>query len=136
MDGHQVARELLRALRGKRSQVGFSRRLGYATNVAYAWEAGRRSPSAAELLRIAGITGGSLGRFFAAPPAWLAEPEPAAVIAGFLHEVCGGVTRAELARRSGFSRHAVGRWLAGDAIPNVGELLALVHHACDRVPDL
>ena len=37
-DIERVARQLLIALRGKRSQVQWSRRLGYKSNVAYAWE--------------------------------------------------------------------------------------------------
>jgi transcriptional regulator with XRE-family HTH domain len=141
MDLDLVARELLRALRKNRSQLGFSRRLGYATNVAYTWEAGRRSPTALELLRIAHVVGGdvraSLGRFFAAPPAWLAEVDPLseAAVHRLLLEVCGGLPRADLARRTGYSRHAVGRWLAGTAMPRVPELLALVHHASNRLPD-
>ena len=38
LDFEQIARELLVALRGKRSQTAWSRRLGYKSNVAYAWE--------------------------------------------------------------------------------------------------
>ena len=46
-----AARQLLRALRGKRSQVAFSRRLGYRGNPIADWEAGRRTPTAQEMLR-------------------------------------------------------------------------------------
>jgi transcriptional regulator with XRE-family HTH domain len=43
----QLAREFLRAVRGERSQVAFSRRVGFASNVAAEWESGRRMPSVA-----------------------------------------------------------------------------------------
>jgi len=48
-----MAAELLRALRGRRSQVAFSRRLGYRSNVAHTWETGKRWPTAAVTLRAA-----------------------------------------------------------------------------------
>ena len=47
LDFERLSRELLVALRGQRSQVQWSRRLGYRSNVAYAWESGRRWPNAA-----------------------------------------------------------------------------------------
>ena len=46
-----VARQLIRAIRGHRSQEAFSRRLGYSSNPVADWEAGRRYPTAAETLR-------------------------------------------------------------------------------------
>ena len=46
MDYETLAKELIRALRGKRSQVALSRRLRYGSNVVRTWEAGRRFPSA------------------------------------------------------------------------------------------
>ena len=53
MDYEQMAMDLLVALRGHRSQVQWSRWLGYRSNVAYSWEKGRRWPTAAETLRAA-----------------------------------------------------------------------------------
>ena len=48
-----LAADLMRALRGKRSQRAFSRRLGMKSNTAYNWEAGRRWPTGARTLWIA-----------------------------------------------------------------------------------
>ncbi|HVZ32321.1 MAG TPA: helix-turn-helix transcriptional regulator, partial [Polyangiaceae bacterium] len=45
-----LARDFIRALRGGRSQAALSRRLGFRTNVLYAWESGRRWPTAAVVL--------------------------------------------------------------------------------------
>ncbi|MDD9933044.1 MAG: helix-turn-helix transcriptional regulator, partial [Myxococcales bacterium] len=47
-----ATRQLLRALRGSRSQVAFARRLGYRGNPIADWEAGRRTPTAEALLRV------------------------------------------------------------------------------------
>lgn len=41
----EVARELVRAVRGKLSQAQLNRKLGYETNQLYRWEAGKRSIS-------------------------------------------------------------------------------------------
>ena len=52
MDFARIARELLVAIRGHRSQTAFSRWLGYRSNVVYSWEAGRRWPTGAEFFRV------------------------------------------------------------------------------------
>ena len=52
-----AALELIRAARGSRSQVAFSRRLGYRSNVAAEWESGRRAPTAKEWVRACTIGG-------------------------------------------------------------------------------
>ena len=49
----RVASEFLRALRGKRSQLAFARRLGYRGNPITDWERGARFPTAVEALRAA-----------------------------------------------------------------------------------
>ena len=53
MDFERIGSELIRALRGKRSQKSLSRRLGYTTNVLYSWEKGRSSPTATQFLEMA-----------------------------------------------------------------------------------
>jgi hypothetical protein len=55
LDFERASRELIRAIRGERSQVALSRRLGYRSNVVYMWESGRRWPTAAETLRAASL---------------------------------------------------------------------------------
>ena len=73
MDYDQLASELIRALRGRRSQLAFSRRLGFRTNVVHTWEAQRRWPTASRSLRAAQRAGvdprAALTRFYrTAPP--------------------------------------------------------------------
>src|SRR5690348_11594 len=75
LDYPRIAAELLRALRGPRSQTAASRRLGHRSNVLYTWESGRRWPTAARFLRYAERmrvdVRGALARFYGAQPAWL-----------------------------------------------------------------
>ena len=60
-----VAQQLLRAVRGKRSQVAFARRLGYRGNPIADWEASRRAPTAAEALRACELSGIDVAAAFA-----------------------------------------------------------------------
>lgn len=133
-----AARQLLRALRGPRSQLAFSRRLGYLSPVAAAWEAGRRSPTGDELLRAATRTGvdvpGALARFHpASAGAWSPGPEG---LAAWLRALQGRTTQLELAQRTGLSRYSVGRALSGQTSLRLPDFLALVDALTGRAPDL
>jgi len=141
VDLKRLAAEWLRALRGRRSQVALSRRLGYRSNISYRWESGRCFPSASTTLRLVqllgGDVGGSLARFYRAAPPWLAQVDVCSVqgVARLLDDLRGGAKLIELARRSGFSRFAVTRWLHGRADPTLPEFLALVEVTSQRVLD-
>lgn len=129
-----IASQLLRALRGPRSQIAFSRRLGYRTNVASDWENGRRAPRTSEVFRVmerVGVDVSAGMERFHAPSA----PALAAGTAAWLRALQGGTSTSALAERSGFSRHQVGRWLRGDADPRLPELLALLDAMTGRMPD-
>ncbi len=52
-----IAAEFIRALRGGRSQVALSRRLGFSSNVLHSWERRKRSPTTGRLLELAARTG-------------------------------------------------------------------------------
>jgi transcriptional regulator with XRE-family HTH domain len=142
MDHALLARQLLVAWRGRRSQVAWSRRLGYRSNVAYAWESGRRSPTAAEALRAAqraGVdVGGALARFWGASPDWLVALDPSLPrgVARLMEELRGGATITELCRRTGISRYALSRWLSGETEPKLPDFLAYVDAASLRLVDL
>ena len=141
LDFEQLARDFIRALRDGRSQTALSRRLGYRTNVVYAWEAGRRWPTASVVLRAArtlrfDVTA-LLGRFFAMTPAWLATTDPTSPegVALLLREIRGQVPIVELARRTDISRYAIARWLDAQAEPRFPDFLRLFEAASLRLLD-
>ncbi len=141
IDLSRVASGFLRALRGSRSQVQWSRRLGYKSNVAYTWESGRRWPTAAETLRAAGRAGidveASLERFYGRRPDWLGDDavhSPEAV-AALLRDLKGQLSTNELAQRAGASRYAIARWLAGQTQPRLPDFFAVVEAASVRLAD-
>lgn len=142
LDFEQAARELIRAIRGRRSQVATSRRLGYRSNVLYMWEAGRRWPTAAEALRAAEVcridVRGTLQRWYRTPPPWLSEVDPCspAGVARFLQHEQGETPVTVIAGRAGRNRYSVARWIRGDAEPRLPDFLRLVEAASLRVVDL
>ena len=138
-DAPSVASQLLRALRGRRSQVAFSRRLGYRSNVAADWEQGRRFPTGGELMRVLRVVGQdppTLLQAFHPPTAALAGDCTDDELPAWLDAQRGRATVQELAARMGASRHAVGRWLAGRSRPRLPDLLALIDAMTGRVHDL
>jgi transcriptional regulator with XRE-family HTH domain len=140
-DYAKIASEFLRALRGRRSQAAFSRRLGYRTNVAYVWESGRAFPTAAKALAAARRAGidlqAALRRFYKAPPPWLDDTDIASPrgVALLLEDLRGRTSVMDLARATGKSRFAVARWLRGDAEPRLPDFLLLVEKSSLRLLD-
>lgn len=140
-DHDRLATELVRALRGRRSQAQISRRLGFRSNVLYTWEAGSRWPTAADTLRLAAAcrvdVGAAWARFYRTPPPWLAAADllRPATIARLADDLRGTVPVVEVARRAGRSRFAVARWLAGDAEPRLPDWLRLVDATSLRLLD-
>ena len=134
-----IASEVIRALRGRRSQLAFSRRLKYRSNVVADWEQGRRFPTAAEFLRAAALVGvdipGAFLRFHAASASAVGAADDAGV-ARWLDELRGQSSLQDLAARSGVSRHALGRWLSGSTRPRLPDFLRLVDVLTGRVQDL
>ena len=130
MDWNLVARQLVRALRGKASQRAMSMRLGYSTNVFYAWESGRRAPSATELLRLAAKRGidvtASLSGFAQAGASEIVHSTGADQVTSFLRALQGKHSVKDLAARADASRYQVMRWLGGHSEPKAADLLRMV----------
>src|SRR5690349_16332917 len=110
LDHEQLAAEWLRAMRGKRSQRAFSRRLGYRTNIAYRWESARCWPTASSTLRAMKKLGfdvrGSLQRFQGASEGWLdsLDPSTPAGVAQLLEHLRQRTPVVAIAQATGYSR--------------------------------
>lgn len=134
----QAAQQLLRALRGERSQVAFARRLGYRGNPITDWECGRRIPTAREALRAAAMVKiDVLASFTRFQPSLALGLGPDGLELGpWLSQLNPNLSVTELAARTGHGRSSVSRWLAGKAQPRLNEFLELVDAATGRVQDL
>jgi DNA-binding phage protein len=140
-DYEQISVELLKALRGQRSQVGFSRRLKYSSNVAYTWESKRRWPTASVAMWAVTRVGIDLqtqvGEFH---PSTLDAPErfdltTSQGVANFLDDLRGATPIKEVARRVGRDRFAVSRWLKGQSEPRLPEFLRMIEGTSLRLMD-
>ena len=133
------AREFLRAVRGRRSQSAFSRRLGYASNVVVKWEAGRRMPVASEALRACSRAGIDVARAFQT-----FRGEHAALIgacsdddvAAWLAAQRAGRAIGGIAAQAGCSRYRVSRFLSGASRPRLPEFFAMVEALTGRLSEL
>lgn len=147
----QVARELLRAVRGKRSQVALSRRLGYTGNPITDWERGARHPTAREFLRAAALCRLPVRDAFVKlvplePPSTVTGPVGAAktnagstgrqwLIHPWLTALRGTLSNTELAARLGVSRYSVSRWCSGDTEIRLYEFLHCIEALTGRLYD-
>ncbi len=142
LDYEALASDLVRALRGRRSQVALSRRLGYGSNAVYTWESGRRWPTASVFLQLVGRVGhdvpGAVRAFHRGEPAWLGELDPASPdgVSAWLRDLKGHAPLQDVAARAGRSRFAVARWLSGKAEPRLPDFLRLVQATSLRLLDL
>jgi len=141
-DYSRMASELLRSLRGRRSQVAFARRLKYRSNVVYSWESGRAYPTAAGTLRIATGAGvdvrAAISRFYRHEPSWFrAHPDPttAAAVAALLDDLRGRTPIVAVAKEANLSRYRVARWMAGETEPRLPDLLRMIEATSQRLLD-
>lgn len=140
-DFERLSAELLRSLRGGRSQAAFARRLKYKSNIIYSWEAARAFPTAAKTLWAAERAGvdirAAVGAFLREQPPWL-DDHPMHTregVTAFLNAVRGQTPIVDLARRCERSRFAVARWLKGTAEPRLPDFLRLLEASSLRMLD-
>lgn len=137
----QLAAEIIRLLRGKRSQMALSRRLGYRTNMLYLWEAQKSAPTAAGFLKLAGKVGLdvalALTRFYRDPPPWMSQHKPDTVegVAALLADLKGNRSLVDTAAALRCSRYALSRWLQGTAEPRLPDFLQAVDVTSLRLLD-
>lgn len=140
----QTSRELLRAIRGKRSQLALARRLGYRGNPLTDWERGVRHPTANEVLRVASVCRLPVKEAFSAlvplePPKLLTDAQGATskewVVHPWLNALRGNVSNTELASRLGVSRYVVSRWCSGDTDIRFDDFLAFIDVLTGRLYD-
>jgi Domain of unknown function (DUF4423) len=132
-----ISQQVMRALRGPRSQRAFAKRLGYRANPVTDWEHGRRCPTALEALRAAERVGVSVPQAFAAfHPVPLARDDVGFALAAWMQGIRGSTSVAVLAARTGVSRFALRRWLTGTAQPRLFEFFHYVDAVTGRLHDL
>ncbi len=137
----------MRAVRGDRSQVAFSRRVGFASNVAAEWESGRRVPTAATALSVCARAGIDLAASFDAfhrDSAKLIEQSgkgkrltvAQASVAAWLRAHRARMRATEIAARSGISTFKLSRIFSAKSGVSLRDFFTLVEVTTDRLTDL
>jgi transcriptional regulator with XRE-family HTH domain len=132
----RLSAELVRALRGKRSQAALGRRLGYTSNVIYTWESGRRAPTASAFFRLAAHCRVDVASGLAAlfgPQMERVDPLQPAGVTALLSALTSSHRLAELASATGTDRTTIARWLRGATEPKLPQLLRLVDAMSHRL---
>jgi len=128
IDWQKAAAELVRELRGARTQKALSRALGYRSNVVFSWESGRDVPSATVLVDLLVKVGRD-------PRSWLVDfgrgdvPEEvssASHLAAYATSLNKGRSLKELSQVLDQSRYVVSRWLSGKTEIPLPEFLRFV----------
>ena len=136
-----LAAELVRAIRGRRTQSGLSRRIGYASNIVHRWESQQCSPSAARFLQVCeglGVDIGiAYGRLLRRPltrteRGTASSPEG---VAALLAELRGRTPIIDVATATGVNRFTVSKWLRARAQPNLPNFLQMVEATSGRLLD-
>lgn len=144
MDFLAVTTQLVRALRGPRSQAACNRRLGYTSNVLHAWETGARKPTMSDLWRLAGLARvdveAALRSILRKSDVDLAPESRVGGTSGidgraWLSELTTGWSAVELARELDCNRNTVARWFQGQTEPKVHQVLRLVQLTTQRLLD-
>jgi transcriptional regulator with XRE-family HTH domain len=138
MDHETLAAELIRALRGRRSQGATNRRLGRSSNVSHTWERGTRAPRASDFFKLARLAGvdvdGTLSNF--APDVQGApRGEKRRALSVWLVALAGDRSQRDLAAKVGRDRNTIARWLDGATEPRLPDLLRFVGATTQRLLD-
>jgi len=118
-----VVRELLRSLRGKRSQLALSRRLGYSFNQVGKWESGHTKIRWDEFVRLSGLCKSPLDQALTNHYKYKGT---AANCDAIIKNLIGSERVSTIAKKTGFSRHSLAKWLKKSAFPTVPEMFRLL----------
>ncbi|HTV23463.1 MAG TPA: helix-turn-helix transcriptional regulator, partial [Polyangiaceae bacterium] len=116
VDCERLAGQLIRTLRGKRSRPGFSRHLGYASNVVQRWETGEHRPTATAFFELCARlridVRARLLQFLRGEPRWLELEhfDAARAVPSLLGELIGRARLSQVAAAAGYNRYSLGRW--------------------------
>ena len=125
--------DILKCMRGNKSQTWMSRRLGHSYNKYSKWEAGTLGLPWTEFNKIAKILRVDLGEPL---KKYLLFHGPCHKYDVFIEHLIGEMKTAEVAALTGVSRFTVRRWVHRECCPATTEVLALIDRLTPRLPEV
>lgn len=133
MDFPILKQELLLAIRGRRSQLQVSRRLGYAWNQVNRWERGIKQIRWDEFVAMCRACKVDIDAALAAAfPQKMSADDSKELVRTLL----AGQVQADVCRRLGFRPQTLSRWATGRSVPRLEDMLALLHNSTQFLPFL
>lgn len=124
MDYAQIEKELVVALRGSRSQMMLSRRLGFSSNKVYKWESGLSRLSWGEFIHLAKCCKADYLPSLQKILGYKGSPEESDKFFAYL---MGATSKTEVAKKIEVSENLVNRWLSGKSEPSLGVIFKMIH---------
>lgn len=121
-DTQDIIKQILKAIRGKRSQLALSRKLGFNYNQVYRWEKGLVRISWKEFVALCRGCKARVDEAFSATYLNMSDAEDSASLVAAL---IGDHKLRDVAERSGYSRFLLSRWRAGKTTPSLEQVLDL-----------
>jgi transcriptional regulator with XRE-family HTH domain len=118
-----IRQELVRALRGRISQERLSARLGFRSNQLHRWEAGTGSLDWIQFTRLCEACKRNLPKTVHYVLGFGGNLKDAP---GLIRHLAGTEKVSEIARKTGFSRFVVSKWLSGKSIPPLDVILEMM----------
>jgi hypothetical protein len=115
--------DLVRAARGKRSQERVSKALRFRSNSVYRWEAGTASITWLQFVELCRVCRCDLSRAVHYILGFDGEPTD---IPALLRHLTGSARISEIARKTGYSRFVVSKWMSGKAGPGLDDVLRIL----------
>ncbi len=123
LDIEQLRKQLLRAIRGTKTQKEINDLLGYNFNQCAKWESGEKRILWTEFVSLLNILGLDVRPVFRAPIRYFGDLEDYPKLISYLS---GAKKPAQIARDLEISRDKVGRWLNAKQIPTLEEMLQVI----------
>jgi|GEM_PF-3467194 len=122
-----LIKELLKRLRGERSQEVLNRKFGFTFNQIYRWESGVTKMSWNEFTQFCHYLDIPLEKITTSLITGLPEEAPISS-PNLIRQLLGNMGIEKFATRYKLSRKAVSKWLSGDSTPNLEQVLFLFHN--------
>lgn len=125
MDFILLKTQLLRAIRGKKSQTYLSRKLKFRGNQVFRWESNERAISWPNFVKLCKASDCDLPTALSKVFGYRGKPDD---FAQLFSQLIGDIKISEVAETLKCSRFAVSRWVRGQSQPDLEYFLMLTHH--------
>lgn len=119
----ELAQELLRSLRGTKSQAYVNKKLGFTGNQVYRWEKGLRHIDWSDFVKVCRVQNVDLLKIFQVHFGYKEKSVDGALLVQYF---VGNLPMKEAVQTTGFSRSVLTKWMKGATSPQLHHILQLI----------